>query len=60
MRSTCIVIGDFASFIYLMSQLLMASKLDDGKSSCSNKVVDIGLVESHFNIHVLNSCKTVW
>jgi hypothetical protein len=22
--------------------------------------VDIGLVESHFNIHVFNTCKTVW
>ncbi len=21
---------------------------------------DIGLVESHFNIHVFNTCKTVW
>jgi hypothetical protein len=23
-------------------------------------LVDIGLVESHFNIHVFNTCKTVW
>jgi hypothetical protein len=37
-RSTCIVFGDFASFIYLMSQLLIASKLDDGQSSCGDEV----------------------
>jgi hypothetical protein len=37
-RSSFILFGDFASFINLMSQLLMASKLDDGKSSCGNEV----------------------
>jgi hypothetical protein len=25
-----------------------------------SNVVDIGLVESHFNMHVFNTCKTVW
>ncbi len=35
-RSTCIVFADFASFIYLMSQLLMTSKQNDGQSSCGN------------------------
>jgi hypothetical protein len=42
-RSTCIVFGDFTSFIYLASQLLMASKQDNSEqynseSSCSNEV----------------------
>ena len=38
MRSTCIVFGDFSPYIHLMNQLLMASKLDIDKSSCSNEV----------------------
>jgi hypothetical protein len=37
-RSTCIVFGDFASFIYLMSQLLMTSKQDNSQSSCNDEV----------------------
>ncbi len=32
-RSDCIIFGDFAPFIYLMSQLLIKSKLDNGMSS---------------------------
>ncbi len=29
-------------------------------TAVAQQPVDIGLVESHFNIHVFNTCKTVW
>jgi hypothetical protein len=35
-------------------------KATNSRAVADGAGVDIGLVESHFNMHVFNTCKTVW